>query len=337
MKAAVLTEIAPIEHQPIRLLDRPEPSPALDELLLKVLACGLCRTELDEIEGRLPVPKLPRVLGHQVVGRVVHKGLGVRTVELGARVGVTWLWKSCGRCSFCTAGFENLCSGALWTGLDVDGGYAEYMTVPADFAHPLPACLDDLHTAPLLCAGVIGFRALRLAQIQDGQIVGLFGFGASAHLCIQILKARFPAGKVYVFTRSSGHRRLAEQLGADWTGLPDDNPPAKIDRAIDFTPIGRTVPLALSRLQKGGKLLINAIRKQTPIPPMDYAEHLWSERSIQSIANVTRVDAAEFLPIAAEINLQPQITVFPLQQVNQALLALKQSRISGAAVLVPST
>jgi len=233
MKAAVLSEIAPIERWPIRLLDLPEPSPAPDELLLKVLACGLCRTELDEIEGRLPVPKLPRVLGHQVVGRVIQKGPGVRTVEVGARVGVTWLWKSCGRCSFCAAGFENLCSSALWTGLDVDGGYAEYMTVPADFAHPLPAGLDDLHTAPLLCAGVIGFRALRLARIQDGQIVGLFGFGASAHLCIQILKARFPAGKVYVFTRSSGHRRLAEQLGADWTGLPEDNPPACQNRQGD--------------------------------------------------------------------------------------------------------
>jgi propanol-preferring alcohol dehydrogenase len=334
MKAAALTKITPVEQQPLSLLDLPDPQPADDELLLQVSVCGVCHTELDEIEGRLPVPQLPRVLGHQVVGRVIAKGPAVGSFQVGDRIGVTWLWKSCRTCSFCTRGLENLCEKALWTGLDVHGGYAEYMTVPASFAHLLPDSLDDLHTAPLLCAGVIGYRALRLCQIEDGQTVGLFGFGASAHLTIQVLKAQFPNCKVFAFSRDKAHQQQALRLGADWAGHTEDTPPQRMDKVIDFTPIGQAVPLILRNLQKGGKLVINAIRKETPIPPMDYADLLWSERTLQSTANVTYADGSEFLRIAAQIRLQPQVTPFPLEQANQALLAVKHSRITGAAVLL---
>ncbi|MEJ5260635.1 MAG: zinc-dependent alcohol dehydrogenase family protein [Anaerohalosphaeraceae bacterium] len=334
MKAAALTEIAPVEQKPVRLLEMPDPQPAEDELLLEVSVCGVCHTELDEIEGRLPVSGLPRILGHQVVGRVIAKGPRVGNFQIGDRVGVTWLWKSCRTCSFCTRGLENLCEKALWTGLDADGGYTERMTVPAAFAHPLPPSLDDLHTAPLLCAGVIGYRALRLCQIEDGQIIGLFGFGASAHLTIQVLRALYPRCRVFAFSRDREHQQQALRLGADWAGHTEDNPPQKMDKVIDFTPIGQAIPLILRNLQKGGKLVINAIRKINPIPPMDYAELLWSERTIQSTANVTYADGSEFLRIAAQIGLKAEVTAFPLEQANEALLAVKHSRITGAAALV---
>ncbi len=333
MKAAALTQIAPVEAQTVRLLEMPDPQPADDELLLEVSVCGVCHTELDEIEGRLPVPGLPRILGHQVVGRVIAKGPRVGSFQRGDRVGVTWLWKSCRTCSFCARGLENLCPNALWTGLDVHGGYAEYMTVPAAFAHMLPSSLDDLHTAPLLCAGVIGYRALRLCQIEDGQIVGLFGFGASAHLTIQVLRAQYPRCAVFAFSRDKEHQQQALRLGADWAGHTEDTPPQKMDKVIDFTPIGQAIPLILRNLQKGGKLVINAIRKETPIPPMDYADLLWSERILQSTANVTHADGSEFLRIAAQIGLKAQVTPFSLEQAPQALLAVKHSRIVGAAVL----
>lgn len=334
MKAAALTKIAPVEDHPICLLDWPTPQPADDELLVEVSVCGVCHTELDEIEGRLPVARLPRIPGHQVVGRVVARGPRVGSFQIGDRVGITWLWKSCRSCTFCTRGLENLCEDALWTGLDVHGGYAEYMTVPASFAHLLPPSLDDLHTAPLLCAGVIGYRALRLCQIEDGQIVGLFGFGASAHLTIQVLRALYPHCQIFAFSRDQEHQQQALRLGADWAGHTEDTPPRKMDKVIDFTPIGQAIPLILRNLQKGGKLVINAIRKINPIPPMDYADLLWSERTIQSTANVTHADGSEFLRIAARIGLQPQVTPFPLERANQALLAVKNSRITGAAVLL---
>lgn len=334
MRAIVLNNISPMEERPLRMEQRPIPKPASDEILLRVEACGVCHTELDEIEGRLKIPHLPIVPGHQVVGQVVEKGADAQTHQIGERAGVTWIWKSCGRCRFCRTGLENLCRQARWTGLDADGGYAEYMTVPAAYAHRIPQGMDPIHTAPLLCAGVIGYRALRLCEIQEGQTIGLFGFGASAHLCIQVLKARYPSCRVYAFSRDRQHRNQARRLGADWTGHTEADPPEKMDRAIDFTPVGEAVPLILKNLQKGGKLVINAIRKINPIPPLDYGDLLWSERCIQSTANVTRRDGEEFLKIAAEIGMRPEVTPFSLEEANEALLAVKESRIVGAAVLV---
>ena len=315
------------------MADIPKPVPKDDELLLKVLACGVCHTELDEIEGRLKPAKLPIVLGHQIVGEIVEKGPDANTLDLGQRVGVTWLNSACGNCRFCLSGRENLCDHAMWTGLDVDGGYAQFTLVPEKFAHPIPQRFSDTEAAPLLCAGVIGYRAIRLAEIADGDVVGLYGFGASAHIVIQVLKHTNPKSPVFVFTRSSAHRDLAAQLGAEWAGAPADEPPAKLNKAIDFTPVGETVKRALAASDKGATVVINAIRKTTPIPELDYAEHLWHERKIKSVANVTAQDAREFLPLAAEIPIIPHVQEFELAQANNALINLKKGKINGAAVL----
>ena len=334
MKAIILKKSAPMEERPLELTDLPEPKPKPDELLVRVHVCGVCHTELDEIEGRLEVPHLPIVLGHQVVGEVAEKGAESGGYETGDRVGVTWIWKSCGVCKFCTTGRENQCEGAQWTGLDANGGYAQYMTVPGAFVHRIPEGLDAVHTAPMLCAGVIGYRALRLCDLREGETIGLFGFGASAHLCIQMLKAKYPSCRVYAFSRDREHREQAERLGADWAGHTETAPPEKMDKAIDFTPVGEAIPTILKNLERGGKVVINAIRKINPIPPMEYAKLLWSERCIQSTANVTRQDGAEFLSIAAEIGMRPEVQEYSLQEANEALLAVKESRIVGAAVLV---
>jgi len=333
MRAMVLDKPSPIEHKPLRLADLPTPAPDDNQILIKVSYCGLCHTDLDEIEGRLPPTKSPIVLGHQIVGTVADKGKAAAKFTTQQRVGITWLYSSCGECGFCQSGRENLCDDALWTGKDADGGYAEYMLVPEDFAHPIPEQFSDAQAAPLLCAGVIGYRAVRLSQITNGQIVGLFGFGASAHIVIQIIRHKFPDSPVFVFTRSEEHRELARTLQAAWTGSPADPPPAKIHKAIDFTPAGESIRTALLAMVKGGRLVINAIRKATPIPPLDYAECLWLEKEIKSVANVTRRDAAEFLPLAAQIPIVPQTRQFELEQANEALLLLKQAKIRAAAVL----
>lgn len=333
MQAMLLTKIADIKERPLEMADIPKPVPKDDELLLKVLACGVCHTELDEIEGRLKPAKLPIVLGHQIVGEIVEKGPDANTLDLGQRVGVTWLNSACGNCRFCLSGRENLCDHAMWTGLDVDGGYAQFTLVPEKFAHPIPQRFSDTEAAPLLCAGVIGYRAIRLAEIADGDVVGLYGFGASAHIVIQVLKHTNPKSPVFVFTRSSAHRDLAAQLGAEWAGAPADEPPAKLNKAIDFTPVGETVKRALAASDKGATVVINAIRKTTPIPELDYAEHLWHERKIKSVANVTAQDAREFLPLAAEIPIIPHVQEFELAQANNALINLKKGKINGAAVL----
>jgi len=333
MKAIVLDRPAPIEQKPLRLTELPTPAPGDNELLVKVSACGLCHTDLDEIEGRLKPTKSPIVLGHQVVGTIADKGPDATKFAAQQRVGITWLYSSCGDCDFCRAKCENLCDKAKWTGKDADGGYAEYMVVHEDFAHPIPEKFTDAQAAPLLCAGVIGYRAVRLSEITDGQIVGLFGFGASAHIVIQIIRYRFPNTPVFVFTRSIEHRQLAETLGAAWTGAPTHTPPAKIHRAIDFTPVGESVRNALLVMEKGGRLVINAIRKTTPVPQLDYAECLWLEREIKSVANVTRRDAREFLPLAAEIPIVPEVQEFEPENVNEALLLLKEARIRAAATL----
>jgi propanol-preferring alcohol dehydrogenase len=333
MKAIVLPRIAPIEEGPLIETELPIPVPKDDEILVRVSVCGLCHTDLDEIEGRLPPSMLPIVLGHQVVGMVAGKGRAVSTHELGSRVGIAWLYSSCGVCPFCRTGRENLCDRARWTGKDVNGGYAEYMVVHEDYAYPIPLGFSDLQAAPLLCAGVIGYRAIRLSNISDGQTVGLFGFGASAHIAIQLLRHQFPASDVFVFTRGDQHKELARRLGAAWTGSPGDEPPTALDRAIDFTPVGETIRQALSVLSKGGRVVVNAIRKTTAVPELVYDQHLWDEKELKSVANVTRTDAREFLPLAADIPLRPAVEEVALRNINETLRLLKQGKVTGAAAL----
>ena len=333
MKAMILKKHSPIEEKPLELVDLPEPIFKDNQILVKVSVCGACHTDLDEAEGRLIPTKSPIVPGHQVVGKVADKGKDVNRFKIGERVGITWLHSSCGNCDFCLADNENLCSHAKWTGKDANGGYAEFTTIGEDFAYPIPDKFSDSQAAPLLCAGVIGYRTLRLADIKDGQNIGLLGFGASAHIVIQIIKYKFPNCSVYVFTKTSQHAELAKNLGAVWTGLSTDRPPQKLNKIMDFTPVGECIRDALAVLEKGGRLIINAIRKETPVPPLDYTEYLWLEKEIKSVANVTRRDAEEFLPLAARIPITPTIEQFPLSQANEVLCSIKNSALRAAAVL----
>jgi propanol-preferring alcohol dehydrogenase len=321
MKAAVLKSPASIAFRPLEIRDIPEPTPAPDQILLRVRACGVCRTDLHIVEGELKPLHDHVIPGHQIVGEAN-----------GARFGVTWMAGVDGTCEYCRRGEENLCDSPAFTGYTVDGGYAEYAVVRSDFAIPLPPGLDDLETAPLLCAGVIGFRSLRVAGVQRGEHVGLFGFGASAHLALPVLRAW--GCHVSVSTRGLSHRKLAESLGADWVGSELDRPPIPLDRAITFAPSGDVVVAALSSLRKGGVVAINAIHLDR-IPQFDYDSLLWGERQIRSVTNVTRADARDFLQLASEIGLRPKVTVFKLEQANEALLGLKNDAIDGAAVIVP--
>ena len=338
MKAQILRRIAPVEEKPLELVELPIPEPGDRQILVKVLACGVCHTELDEIEGRLR-PKLPIILGHEIVGRVEKLGAGVTKFKPGDRVGIAWINSACGSCRFCREGNENLCPEFKATGCDVDGGYAEYTVVTEDFAYPIPDRFTDTEAAPLLCAGVIGYRALRLTGLRDGQVLGLYGFGASAHIVIQIVKHKYPNTRVFVFTRpgQKHHQELAKRLGADWVGATGDTPPEKLDCAIDTTPVWTPVVEALRVLQKGGRLVINAIRKEEHdkevLLRLDYATHIWQEKEVKSVANVTRSDAEEFLPLAAEIPIRPEVQEFKLEEANQALVLLKQGKIKGAGVL----
>jgi propanol-preferring alcohol dehydrogenase len=336
MKAMVLERIAPVEKRPLKLVDSPQPIPGPDEILVKVSACGVCHTELDEIEGRLPPSQFPMILGHEIVGRVETLGSAAKKFQEGDRVGIAWINWACGRCSFCLKGEENLCETARWTGKDAPGGYAEYTAVHEDFAYPVPREFTDVKAAPLLCAGVIGYRALRLSGMADGKVLGLYGFGASAHIVIQIARHKYPGGRVFIFTRphQKEHQDLARKLGADWIGATGDTSPEKLDCAIDFTPVGEPVREALRNLQKGGTVVINAIRKVTPVPELDYAEHLWHEKEVKSVANVTRRDAQEFLPLAAEIPIVPETQEFKLEEANEALVLLKEGKMRGAGVLI---
>ncbi|MHC4170443.1 MAG: zinc-dependent alcohol dehydrogenase family protein [Planctomycetota bacterium] len=333
MKAMVLDRQAPIEEKPLKMADLSIPEPGDHQILVKVSVCGACHTDLDEVEGRLEPTISPIVPGHQAVGSVIEKGKAVTRFGIGDRVGITWLFSSCGKCEFCRAGNENLCDRARWTGKDANGGYAEFTVIGEDFAYPIPHQFTDSQAAPLLCAGVIGYRTLRLAGITDGQRIGLFGFGASAHIVIQIIKHKFPNSPVFVFTKTARHAELARSLGAVWTGRSGDRPPEKLNKIMDFTPVGECVRDALGVLERGGRLIINAIRKETPVPPLDYAEYLWLEKEIRSVANVTRVDAEEFLPLAGRIPIIPTIEEFPLERANEVLYAIKHSRLRAAAVL----
>lgn len=335
MKAMVIAKIAPVNDRSLELRELPIPSPKPGGVLIRVKACGVCHTELDEIEGRLTPPKLPVVPGHQVVGVVEALGQGVTLHKLGDRVGVAWIFSACESCAFCKKGLENLCPKAKFTGLDRDGGYAEFMSIPERFAYLIPECFDNLEAAPLLCAGVIGYRALKLSNLEDGGVLGLFGFGASAHIVLPLAKHQFPNVKVFVFTRpaQTEHQVLARALGADWVGATGDTPPSRLTAAIDFTPVGEPIKAALSVLEPSGRLVINAIRKETPIPELDYASHLWKEREIKSVANVTRQDALEFLTLAAAVPIRPSVNPVPLEAANEALVALKKGRVKGAMVL----
>lgn len=330
MKAMVLKGVSPIEKAPLEMMDLPDPFPGPNEILVKVSACGVCHTELDEIEGRIQ-PRLPIILGHEIVGKVDRLGSKVKKFNLDERVGIAWINSSCEKCSFCQKENENLCQEFRATGCDVNGGYAQYTVVSEDFAYFIPERFSDSEAAPLLCAGAIGYRDLRLSGLKRGQTLGLFGFGASAHIVIQV--ARYWGYEVFVFTRSEEHRNLAKKLGASWTGNPGEDPPKKVHCAIDFTPVGETVPNALRALEKGGRLLIAVIRKRDPIPPMDYAQLLWEEKEIKSVANITRKDVQDFLPLAAQIPIIPEVQEFELREANKALLLLKQGKIQGAGVI----
>lgn len=340
MKAQVLKKVTSLEEnpEPLELVELPTPELKHDQVLVKVRACGICHTELDEIEGRLK-PKLPIILGHEVVGEVEKIGKEVTRFKQGDRIGIAWIYSSCGKCKFCQEGKENLCPEFKGTGYDANGGYAEYIVVSQDFAYPIPKEFSDIQAAPLLCAGVIGYRALKLTNLKDGQVLGLFGFGASAHIVIQIAKYKFPNSKVFVFTRpeQTEHQNLAKKLKADWIGATGDTPPQKLDCAIDFTPAWRPIVEALRVLEKGGRVVINAIRKENKdknsLLTLDYSLHLWQEKEIKSVANVTRKDAEEFLPLAAQIPIIPHVQEFKLEKANQALVLLKQGKIQGAGVL----
>jgi propanol-preferring alcohol dehydrogenase len=335
MKAMVLNRISSVEQKPLELVDLPDPVPSSGQIRVKVSTCGVCHTELDEIEGRASPSRFPMILGHEIVGRVESLGPGVTKFKEEDRVGIAWINWSCGKCSFCLKGEENLCDKAKWTGKDINGGYGQYTVVSEDFAYPIPEKFTDLQAAPLLCAGVVGYRALRLSGMEDGKVLGLYGFGASAHIIIQVAKYKYPNSRVFVFTRPNqkDHQELARKLGADWVGATGDTPPEKLNCAIDFTPVGVPVREALRNLEKGGRVVINAIRKITPIPELDYAEHVWYEKELKSVANVTRRDAEEFLPLAAEIPIVPEVREFRLEEANEALILLKEGKIRGAGVL----
>ena len=333
MKAMLLREIAPFAKNPKPLTfdDVPESEPKADEVLIRVSVCGICHTELDEVEGRTKPSQLPRILGHQVVG-VIEEGK-----NKGQRVGVAWIYAACGKCKYCLSGNENLCAEFKATGRDVNGGYAEYMTARGDFVHPIPESISDEEAAPLLCAGAVGYRALRLANIEDGQSLGLMGFGGSNHLVLKMARQKYPNSAVFVFSRNAEEREFAKSLGAAWTGAINEIPPEMMSAVIDTTPVWGPIAEALKHLSPGGKLVINGIRKEEidkdVLLKLDYASQLWMEKEIKSVANVTRQDVREFLQLAAEANIKPEFQEFDLKDANAALLEMKQGKICGAKVL----
>ena len=339
MKAMILKRLCAIadNKNPLVLEDMPDPVPRDTEVLIKVSTCGVCHTELDEIEGRTPPPLLPIVLGHQIVGRVHQTGSAATKFSKGERVGVAWIHSTCGSCHFCSSGAENLCAHFKATGRDVHGGYAEYATVPEDFAYKIPAVFTDSQAAPLLCAGAIGYRSMRISRIEDHQNLGLTGFGASAHLVLNMVRHKYPHTNVFVFARSDKERDFALQLGACWAGDTAAAPPEKLDSIIDTTPAWKPVIEALACLKPGGRLVINAIRKEDrdkkTLLNLDYPRHLWQEKEIKSVANVARSDVSEFLQLAAEIQIKPEVQEFELEDANQALVELKERNIRGAKVL----
>ena len=339
MKAMVLERVSDLSEnkQPLVLRDLPAPIPAEGEILLQVTACGVCHTELDEIEGRTPPVVFPVIPGHQVIGRIVEIGGQDAGFKVGDRVGVAWIHSACGNCQFCRRGLENLCSDFKATGRDVNGGYAQFMKIKAGFVFDIPAGFSDLQAAPLLCAGAIGYRSLNLTGVQNGQKIGLTGFGASGHLVLKMAAFIFPESDVYVFARSEKERSFALELGACWAGDTTEQPPHRLSAIIDTTPVWKPVVEALNCLEPGGRLVINAIRKesidQEYLYQLDYSRHLWLEKEIKSVANITRKDVKEFLKLAADIPILPEVEEYGLKDANRALLELKEGKIRGAKVL----
>jgi len=330
MRAMSLGAPAPVESGPLACIEKPVPVPGPDELLVAVEVCGVCRTDLHLVEGEL-APRRPGIVpGHQVVGKVAGRGAAVRRFREGDAVGVAWLRRACGVCRFCASGRENLCLAPQFTGWDADGGFAEFVTVPEAFAHPMPAALDPMQSAPLLCAGIIGYRAFVTAGVRRGGRLGLYGFGGSAHIVIQI--ARHHGCEVFVVTRGGVHRELAESLGATWVGAAGEPPPAPLDGAILFAPAGELVPVALAALDRGGTLAVAGIHL-SQIPPLDYQAHLFQERTLRSVTANTRADGEALLALAAEIPIRTHTQAYPLEAANQALLDLKRDRVRGSAVL----
>jgi propanol-preferring alcohol dehydrogenase len=339
MKAMILPNVIDLtkKSSPLELKEIPQPIPKEKEILIKVSTCGVCHTELDEIEGRTPPPFFPMVLGHQVVGKIVETGKHALKQKIGERVGVAWIFSACGKCDFCRSGNENLCSDFKATGRDAFGGYAEYMKVPEDFAYPIPEIFSDSEAAPLLCAGAIGYRSLRLTNMKDRDNLGLTGFGASAHLVLMMAKHKFPSSKIFIFARSEKEQEFARELGADWAGDTEDEPPEKLNSIIDTTPVWKPIVEAMKNLKPGGRSVINAIRKEELdkdyLLKLDYPEHLWMEKEIKSVANVARQDVSDFLKLAAEIPIKPEIQEYAIEDANKALIELKERKIRGAKVL----
>jgi len=330
MKAMLLEQIAPIDTSPLKMADLPLPEPGAGEIRIKVRCCAICRTDLHVIEGDLPRQKMPIVPGHQIVGVVEKLGAGCSRFKISQRVGVAWLRHTCGKCEFCKADKENLCESAQFTGYHANGGYAEYAVAPEAFCYGIPPAFSDVEAAPLLCAGIIGYRALKRCQLRAGSKLGIYGFGSSAHVVMQIAKHRGCA--VYVVTRGEKHRQLARQMGATWVGEDAGKMPVKVDSAIIFAPAGELVPPALEALQKGGTLSLAGIH-MTPIPTLDYQRHVFFERDIHSVTCNTRTDGRELLAEAAAIPIRPHTTVYPLAEANRALIDLKNDRLSGTGVL----
>lgn len=340
MKAMVLKEVSDFHRnsEPLELVDMPAPVPGENEILVKITRCGVCHTEIDEIEGRTSPSRFPIILGHQIIGRVEQSGNRTGRFGPGERVGIAWIYSACGKCRFCLEGSENLCAQFVATGRDANGGYAEYTVVPEDFAYKIPEIFSDSEAAPLLCAGAIGYRSLMLTAINNGDNIGLTGFGASAHIVLKILRYKYPDSRVFVFSRTDSEREFAGRLGAFWTGDTEDDPPEKLHAVIDTTPAWKPVVKALKSLERGGRLVINAIRKERrdreSLLEIDYARDLWMEKEIKSVANITRKDVEDFLALASRIPIRPEIQEYALGDANKALLELKERKIRGAKVLI---
>ncbi len=340
MKAMLLRKVADLRTNkvPLHLSDLPKPVPGQDEVLIRIHVCGVCHTELDEIEGRTLPPSFPVIPGHQAVGEIEVTGNRVTKFNAGDRVGVAWIFSACEKCEFCKKGYENLCDKFKATGRDVNGGYAEYMKAPASFVHTIPKSINDEHAAPMLCAGAIGYRSLKLTGISNGDRLGLTGFGASGHLVLKLCRYLYPDSEICVFARSAKQRNFAKKLGAAWTGKTEERPPEKLHAIIDTTPVWKPSVEALSQLKPAGRLVINAIRKEDfdieYLLKLDYPKHLWMEKEIKSVANVTRSDVSEFLELAAGIPIEPEVQLYPLEKANEALLELKQGGGRGAKILM---
>ncbi|MBL7993772.1 zinc-dependent alcohol dehydrogenase family protein [bacterium] len=339
MKAMILNKTTALSENanPLMMEDVPQPQAGVKEILIRISVCGVCHTELDEVEGRTSPSRFPVIPGHQVIGRIVQKGKIASQFEIGDRVGVAWIFSACGKCVFCTGGLENLCDSFRATGRDANGGYAEYMAVEEQYAYKIPDIFSDAEAAPLLCAGAIGYRSLRLTGLENGQNLGLIGFGASAHIVIQLVKHQFPDSKVFVFARSEEERNFAIELGAVWAGDIMQSSPEMLNAVIDSTPAWKPAVEAMKNLQAGGRLVINAIRKEDAdkdcLLQLDYARHLWMEKEIKSVANVTRSDVSEFLQLAAEIPVKPEVMEYPFEDANRALVEMKYKHTRGAKVL----